>query len=140
MNRKRRTKIFIEFARDEVMTFAKEIQDRYPIELIQEAKEGLVMVKVRETAQNSLFYLGEVLVTEAKVRIENHLGLGLVKGSERDFSFALAIADAAFSASLPEAKEWMDIFLQAEKRGLEMLQEKRSRVAKSKVDFQSMNQ
>ena len=40
------------------------------------------MVKVRESAQRTLFYLGEVLITECKVMINGFLGIGMVKGHE----------------------------------------------------------
>lgn len=138
MDRKRRTKIFIEFANQEVMEMAKEIAENYPIESIQEPKEGLAMIKVRETAQNTLFYLGEVLVTETKVRIGDQIGLGLVKGHREDLSYALAVADAAYALELPQTEKWTRIFEECEKRGMEELAKKRGLIQRTKVDFNMM--
>lgn len=139
MDRKRRTRLFIEFASKEVIEMAKEIEESYPVEVIQEPKEGLAMIKVRETAQNSLFYLGEVLVTETKVRIQDQVGLGVVKGHKEDLSYALALADAAFALDIPLLEKWRPIFIECENKGMEELAKKRSLIYRTKVDFNMMN-
>lgn len=139
MDRKRRTKIFIDFANDEVRAMAKELKNKYEVDLIQEPTEGLTMIKVRETAKNTLFYMGEVLVTECKVRLGGVLGIGIVKGKNEDLSEALAIVDAAFEAKLPETAHWIKIFEQVEQRALDDLKVKRSLIARTKVDFEMMN-
>lgn len=43
-------------------------------------REELVMVQARETAQGSLFFLGEALTTSCRVRVGDAVGLGLVLG------------------------------------------------------------
>ena len=139
MDRKRRTKIFIDFANDEVRAMAKELKNKYEVDLIQEPTEGLTMIKVRETAKNTLFYMGEVLVTECKVRLGGVLGIGIVKGKNEDLSEALAIVDAAFEAKLPETANWIRIFEQVEQRALDDLKVERSLIARTKVDFEMMN-
>lgn len=140
MNRKRRTKIFIDYAQNEAKEMSKEIEEKYDVEIIQEPKEGLAMIKVRETAKNSLFYLGEVLITETKIRIDDKVGIGVVKGHDNDLSKSLAILDAAFELNLPECKYWINIFEDCEKQGQIKLEEKRYRIAKTKVDFETMNE
>lgn len=74
MNRKRRTRILIDFGKEESLKLAEIIENSYPIEMISEPSEALTMIKVRVSAKNSLFYLGEVLITETKVRIEGKVG------------------------------------------------------------------
>ncbi|MDK2780969.1 MAG: alpha-D-ribose 1-methylphosphonate 5-triphosphate synthase subunit PhnG [Trichococcus sp.] len=86
MNKTRRTRILIDYGKATAITMAEIIKEKYPIEMISEPTEALTMIKVRESAQNSLFYLGEVLVTETKVRVAGKLGIGLVKGHETDLS------------------------------------------------------
>lgn len=139
MDRKRRTKIFIDFANEEVRAMAEELKNKYEVDLIQEPTEGLTMIKVRETAKNTLFYMGEVLVTECKVRLGGVLGIGIVKGKNEDLSEALAIVDAAFEAKLPETANWIRIFEQVEQRALDDLKVERSLIARTKVDFEMMN-
>lgn len=139
MNRKRRTKIFIDYASDQVVDLAEIIEKDYQVELIEEPTEGLVMIKTRESARNTLFYLGEVLVTQTKVRIQDQLGLGLVKGTNPKLSWALAVVDAAFELDLPIVKEWTPVFEQCEKKGLEDLERQRDMIGSTKVDFETMD-
>ncbi len=58
------------------------------------------MIKMRETAKRELFYLGEVLVTEAKVSINGTLGMGIVVGDNEELALNLAIIDCATNAIL----------------------------------------
>lgn len=140
MDRKRRTKIFIDYASEETGILTNEIEENYEIEMIQEPTEGLTMIKVRETAKNTLFYLGEVLITECKVRINDQIGLGVVTGNNKKLSYNLAVLDAAYELNLPILKEWEEIFLNCEKKGIEDLKRKRNIIAKTKVDFETMNE
>ncbi|AEB29208.1 putative phosphonate metabolism protein [Carnobacterium sp. 17-4] len=140
MNRKRRTRILIDFGKEESLKLAEIIENNYPIEMISEPSEALTMIKVRESAKNSLFYLGEVLITETKVRIEGKVGIGIVKGHETKFSRALAIIDAAYSAELPETAEWFRILKDIETTGEEAVGEKQRQLAQTKVNFETMNQ
>ncbi|MDO5028210.1 MAG: phosphonate C-P lyase system protein PhnG [Bacillota bacterium] len=138
MNKKERTKIFIDYASDQAKDLARLIEANEDIEIIQEPKEGLAMIKVRETAKNSLFYLGEVLITETKVRIKDQIGLGIVKGKDCELSKALAILDAAYELNLPILDQWTDIFLACQQQGLDQVKKQRAIVAATKVDFETM--
>src|SRR5699024_1231073 len=66
------------------------------------------MLKMRESAQNSLFYLGEVLVTECKVMLENDIGVGVVIGTEMELAKYLAIIDEAFEAEVMEVQSILE--------------------------------
>ena len=69
MTRKRRTRILIEGDPVLARYICANIEARTKISITSEPREVLVMNKVRETAKNSLFYLGEALLTECKVSI-----------------------------------------------------------------------
>lgn len=130
----------IDHGRGAALRMAETIEGSYPIEMISEPHEALTMIKVRETAKNSLFYLGEVLVTETKVRVAGKLGIGLVKGHEAQLSHALAVIDAAYSADLPETQEWQGILEQLELAGEKEIDRKQRELARTKVNFETMNQ
>jgi alpha-D-ribose 1-methylphosphonate 5-triphosphate synthase subunit PhnG len=98
------------------------------------------MVKLREQARNSVFYLGEVLVTEAKARINGHPGLGLVRGNNRKLAGDLAVIDAAWRAGLEETAEWEGLLLAAEEENLQRQREENGRILETKVDFASMQE
>ncbi len=102
MNRKKRTVILLKGSFNVVTKLAQEVLRKYNVTTIKEPNSGLVMIKVRETSKKSLFYLGEVFVTECKVLINSCLGIGIVKGQEPDLAYYLAIIDAAYNAYLPE--------------------------------------
>lgn len=139
MTRKKRTEILIKGSKDVSAKLAQEVLGKYAVNTIVEANNGLVMVKVREKAKRSLFYLGEVLVTECKVMLNGNLGIGIVKGHEPELAYHLAIVDAAYNANLPETKEWTNILLLEEERLHKEYAELNKMVLKTKVNFETMD-
>lgn len=138
MERRRRTEILIHGNRQMSMTMAKEITTNYQVKTIEEPNYGSVMIKVRETAKNSLFYLGELFVTECKVEINGVMGLGIVKGNEPDFAYDLAVIDASFNLGLPEAEAWLPILTKEEQTIHQQRAEEFRKILKTKVNFETM--
>ncbi|MEH7272260.1 phosphonate C-P lyase system protein PhnG [Neobacillus vireti] len=140
MKRRRRTEILINGSQKLVEDMADCIKDNYQVKVIQEPESGLVMMKVRETSQKSLFYPGEVLVTECKVQIEGRIGIGIVTGDQPELSYNLAVIDAAYEALLPETIRWMELLLENEEKAI---QEQRAAdshsILKTKVNFETMD-
>ncbi len=139
MNRKKRTEILLKGSLEVVTKLALEILNKYEITIIERPNNGLIMVKVRETARKCLFYLGEVFVTECKILIGDYMGLGIVKGQEPELAYYLAVIDAAYNAGLPETEAWATI-LSAEEDGIKQCDEAfKNKVLKTKVSFQTMD-
>ncbi len=143
MRRYERTRALVEgdpsLVRSLVCEVESEVGSR-AIEVLDEPREELVMVKVRETAQRSLFYLGEALMTSCRVRIDDTVGLGLVLGSDRCRAYELAVADAAFSGvgGVVRSARW-DARLKEELLRIEKREaEEALLVAATKVDFSTM--
>jgi alpha-D-ribose 1-methylphosphonate 5-triphosphate synthase subunit PhnG len=69
-------------------------------------RTGLVMLPYRDTAQGSAFYLGEVLVAEAHIKLENYNIEGYAVCTGRDLEQALAVAllDAALQADIEKTR------------------------------------
>lgn len=139
MNRKTRTEILLKSPVELAAQLAGEIQAKYDVKTIEEPNPGLVMLKVRETAYRSLFYLGEVLITECKVLINGHLGIGMIKGDKPEFAYYLAVIDAAYQAELPETKRWTKIFRQEDAIIKQLDADFKNKVSKTKVNFQTMD-
>lgn len=59
---------------------------------------GMVMIRALDSAQGEIFNFGEALVTEARVRVGDHEGWGLVMGASPDRALGVAIVDAALEA------------------------------------------
>lgn len=139
MKRRRRTEILINGSRDLAENFAKSIQNRYEVNVIQEPEDSLVMVKMRETSKKSLFYPGEVFVTESKVQIQDTIGIGIVSGDQPELAYQLAIIDAAFVARLPETIDWIDRLLQEEQNLQKRQADATNSILKTKVNFETMD-
>lgn len=139
MKRRQRTEILINGSRTLPKQLATSIEKNYKITILSQPQEALIMVKMRETAKRSLFYLGEVLVTETKVEIGQHIGTGLIVGHDEELSYWLAIIDAAFLADLPEVQGWESLLLEEEEILLEERKRKHASILKTKVNFETMD-
>lgn len=139
MKRRRRTEILINGSQKLAETLAQTITEQYEVKVIQEPENGLVMMKVRETSKKSLFYPGEVLVTECKVQIHDTIGIGIVTGEQPELSNQLAIIDAAYEANLPETKEWSQLLEQEEQNIMKTKTAENKSILKTKVNFETMD-
>jgi len=139
MKRRRRTEILIQGDPNLAEKFAERIMKNYTCNEISAPTYGLTMMKMRETAKNSLFYIGEVLITEAKVEINQQIGIGLVVGMKDELARNLAVIDAAYKAELPETKEWEAELLKEERLIDEEKRKKQAEISKTKVQFETMD-
>lgn len=139
MNRRERTRILIESKNNVAQKIADDIRQNYEINIIQEPENGLTMVKVRETAKKQLFYLGEVIIIEAKCSIDGVIGIGIVVNDDEDLVLNLAIIDAAYNKEIKEIDKY-DKMLEEEKIDIERYEEEIAQeILKTKVDFSTMN-
>ncbi|CDQ38045.1 MULTISPECIES: phosphonate C-P lyase system protein PhnG [Virgibacillus] len=139
MKRRRRTEILVQSNADLAEHLAETILQTYTCKEIVPPHHGLTMVKMRESAKQSLFYIGEVLVTEAKVEINQYIGIGIVQGMEEELAKHLAIIDAAYNATLPETREWQDLLLQAEADLKAKKAKEQAELFETKVHFETMD-
>lgn len=139
MNKKLWTSLFIRYGRLEALAFYNNKRNSFDFQVISEPKTGLAMVKVREHAENSLFYLGEVLITETKIKKDEHIGLGVVKGEDFQFSEALSFIDLCMKNGFFE-QELKDILMELENIKIEVEHIKTQALLETKVDFSMMNE
>lgn len=140
MKRRRRTEILVRGSEKLAESLFEEIEKKYEIKMIEKPNTGLVMVKMRESAKNSLFYLGEVLVTEVKVQINKKFGLGIVKGYRPDLAYWLAVIDAAYNSNLEETNAWEKMLVEEKKRIKKAESLKEAQILKTKVNFETMKE
>ncbi|GIN92489.1 phosphonate C-P lyase system protein PhnG [Siminovitchia terrae] len=139
MKRNRRMRILIEGSRDIPKNLVHEIEKNHSLEIIMKPQGALTMIKMRETAKKTLFYLGEVLVTECKVKVSNQVGIGIVIGMEEDLAYQLAVIDAAFKAELSEINEWIPLLEEEEKQMIAAKRLDAVIIQKTKVNFETMD-
>lgn len=118
---------------------AAEISRHRKVEAIDEPGEVLVMVRVRETAQRSLFYLGEVLVSEARVKVAGAQGIGIIAGNAPESARELAIVDAAYNAGLTETEGWEEALKLERRRIDERRREREQELLETRVRFETMD-
>lgn len=139
MHRRIRTEILIKSDNGLVEELVNQIINKYKVEEIEPSSNGLVMIKVRETSKKELFYLGEVLVSEAKYKVNGTIGVGIVASDNEELAKNLAIIDAAYNANLLETMKW-DKRLLIEQQKIKKAENKRAaEILKTKVDFKTMN-
>ena len=138
MKRRRRTEILIQGNEQLAQKFAQAIIAKYECREITAPQYGMTMIKMRESAKNSLFYIGEVLITEAKVEIGGRIGIGIVAGMKEDLARNLAIVEAAYKADLPETAGWEQPLLEMEKEIAEAKAREQAELFETKVNFETM--
>lgn len=139
MKRKRRTEILIRGNENLACKLSEEVAIKHKITLINEPNYGLVMIKTRETAKNTLFYLGETLVTEAKVYVNGKIGLGIVQGDNPELAYNLAVIDGAYNANIKELEVWKEMLITEEKEILNLEQIENKKILDTKVNFETMD-
>ncbi len=65
---------------------------------------GLVMLPMSEPVKGTMFYLGELLIAEARVRAGGVEGYAACLGRDLEQALALALIDAANAAGLAQAE------------------------------------
>lgn len=140
MKRKERTQVLVEGDRDLLGSIAREVEQAHDVEVVREPVEELVMLKMRESARRSQFYLGEALMTSCVVRIGEAYGYGMVLGEDRDKAFDLAIVDAAYALDdLADDRRAYDERIAEEQERIAAQKRLRNEaVLRTQVDFSTM--
>jgi len=138
MKRNKRTYILVEGAKELRAALAKEAEEKLSIINVTGPSRGLVMVKMRDSARKEVFFLGEVMVTEAKVRIGDMFGLGLIRGDDFSAARELAIVDAVFNSESSLAKTWIEKLEKEELCIREKREEEAAKLLGTRVEFSTM--
>lgn len=108
MNRRERSAILAAAPKDAVTRIAQKIQDEQTVQMLKAPQKTLVMVKVRESVGQSLFYLGEVLATECMVVVGGAKGASVMAGDDFDKCTAAAVIDGYFNLEAAAHKDEID--------------------------------
>ncbi len=138
MKRRLRTRILIDGSPDLLRRLSAEAESSHDVRDVDDPSGGLVMMRLRDTARKDAFYLGEILVTEAKVRIGGTLGLGLIRGDRPEEARRLAVVDAAFNANSPLIADWIPLLEEEDLRIVREKSREAAEILKTRVDFSTM--
>ncbi|WP_373232398.1 phosphonate C-P lyase system protein PhnG [Cohnella sp.] len=140
MKKSRLTQILIEGNPSLLEKLALQIDQQYTVTIVREPEKSLVMNKSRDSVSGNPFYMGEILITECTVAIGETYGFGAIMGEDADRAYQLAIVDSALNAKLPEAMEWERLLLEEEQRTDRKKRLEHSRIMRSKVNFDTMEE
>lgn len=138
MNRAKRTEIMCKASRCFLEGLSAKIVDVSKVSVLEEPCTTLVMIKMRENAQKHLFYIGEVLVSECKVSLEDKVGLGILRGSRLVNSYHMAVVDAAYNAELGICEELDELLLMEDKRQRDKKRVDLEDILETKVNFDTV--
>jgi alpha-D-ribose 1-methylphosphonate 5-triphosphate synthase subunit PhnG len=108
------------------------------VKLLSGPRQGLVMLRVRETVANSQFNAGEVLVTEVKLELEEQFGFGMVIGDSPRRAMAIALIDAALGKGGPVADQLQHELAELDRQLGKSHQHLQALVDTTRVEFERM--
>lgn len=138
MDKKTMFKILSLAKEADISLIADRLISKYEVQLVKEPHKTLVMMKVRESVKNSLFYIGEVLATECMVAFENTKGYALVLGDNFKKATSIAVIDGALNAGVSEQEEIINLILRLEREQKKKNEAQNAKILTSKVSFDVM--
>ena len=108
------------------------------VKLLSGPRQGLVMLRMRETVANSQFNAGEVLVTEVKLELDEQFGFGMVIGDSPHRAMAIALIDAALGKGGPVADQLQRELAELDRQLAKSHQHLQALVDTTRVEFERM--
>jgi alpha-D-ribose 1-methylphosphonate 5-triphosphate synthase subunit PhnG len=131
-------KVIFAAEEDEVAAMLDRIWSSELFNVQRGPRTGLVMVTVRDPF-DTLFHLGEVLVSEAEVVLDGHAGCGMICGDEPERALLLAAVEAAESSGRVSTLDGIHDFIgQLEERSAAQTARLSKLAAATEVRFESM--
>ena len=124
----------------EILEISNRITGIHKAEILKNPEKQLVMLKVRESARNTLFYAGEALACECMVKIGDTKGFAVCLGDDLEKVHAMAVIDATLNAELPESAYILDALTAWKKRIGEAQMREAKLTTSTKVDFHVMEE
>lgn len=137
MNKKRLFKVMTKADGALVARLADNIKEHHQIVVIKPPNKTLAMIKIREPVKSSLFYIGEVMVTEAVIEFDGVTGLAVTMGDDFEKALNMAIIDGACNKGVFKEEH---LLLELEKAQMDREQKENAMHLKTMVSFTSMDQ
>lgn len=136
MEKRRISKILARASNDQVKKLADKIKEVYTPVIVKGPEKSLTMIRMREPVRESLFYLGEVIVSEAIVDLEGSKGVAVLMGDDFDKVLDMAVIDAACNKGVFCQYELLEQF---EKEQNLRLEKENAMFMETMVSFNSMD-
>lgn len=136
MEKRRISKILARAGAEQVRELADEIKAAHTPVIVKAPEKSLTMIRLREPVQESLFYLGEVIVSEAIVDLDGAKGVAVLMGDDFDKVLDMAVIDAACNKGVFRR---YDVLEQLEKEQTRRLEKENALFMQTMVSFHSMD-
>ncbi|HIV20103.1 MAG TPA: phosphonate C-P lyase system protein PhnG [Candidatus Merdivicinus intestinigallinarum] len=136
MNKRRLSKILAKASPQQVQELAGEIKTQHEITVVKAPEKSLVMIKMRDPVKESLFYLGEVIVSEAIVDLDGAKGTAVLLGDDYEKALDMAVIDAACNKGVFAR---FDVLEQLEAEQNRRTEQENALFLKTMVNFTSMD-
>jgi len=126
---------------EQVCDLAYMVLKRYSksqVKLLSGPRQGLVMLRMRETVANSQFNAGEVLATEVRLELDGQFGFGMVIGDSPRRAMAIALVDAALGRGGEVADQLRDELAKLDYQLAKRHQHLQALVNTTRVEFERM--
>lgn len=107
----------------------------HEVEVVRPATAATMLIELTESVQHQPFYLGEVVVSEATVRVDGCRGDAVVIGHDLERALAAAVCDAAAEAGVL-AEEVEDLVARTQAAVAASRTEESNAVASTRVSFE----
>lgn len=138
IEKKRLFKIMANSKTEQLKQLSDIITNKYEFVIIKEPSKTLTMIKMREPVKSSLYYIGEVIASEAIVKSNNIKGVAVSIGDDFDKVLYMAIIDCGFNNNFIEMTNIQLKLLDLEKIQQEKLLKENAMYLKTMVNFNSM--
>ncbi len=136
MEKRRISKILARAGKEQVKRLADEIKEDYSPVIVKAPEKSLTMIRMREPVQESLFYLGEVIVSEAIVDLDGAKGVAVIMGDDFEKVLDMAVIDAACNKGVFRRYDFLE---QLEKEQTYRLKKENALFMQTMVSFHSMD-
>ena len=139
MQKKRLFQIMSKAKTQRLKALADRISDRHEIAIVKAPAKNLAMIKMREPVKSSLYYLGEVMVTEAVVACNGIKGMAVTMGDDLERALYMAIIDCGFNNGFAVMDEIAQRLLAMEARQSKRMEQENAMHLKTMVNFNTMD-
>ena len=136
MEKRRLSKILARAGKEQVKKLADEIKETYSPVIVKAPEKSLTMIRMREPVKESLFYLGEVIISEAIVDLDGTKGIAVMMGDDFEKVLDMAVSDAACNKGVFQQYERLE---KMEKEQKLQLEKENALFLQTMVQFHSMD-
>lgn len=138
MEQHRFSRVIAGMEKEQLRELADNLAMMMPVEIVKEPQSCLVMMQARDTVEEQLFNVGEVLVTECTVKVGSTLGWSCLLGDDKEKSYWAAVIDGALACG-EDLNNLIPTLLAEEEAQLKELRLEWQQIIKTRVNFDLMS-